>query len=77
MRSRSRGIRRRRRLKFPTVSIHGEQDHCEVLETTEGSEEHFTGHYGRAVLKGVGHFPQRESPRVAAEAILRHVRSQS
>ncbi len=60
-------------LQVPTVLIHGEEDHCELKETTDGAERYFTGGYARCLLQGVGHFPQREAPGLTAAAILRHL----
>jgi pimeloyl-ACP methyl ester carboxylesterase len=60
----------------PTVLIHGELDHCELLETTEGAEKYFTGGYRRDVISGAGHFPQREAPERVGSAILDHLAAQ-
>ena len=60
-------------LDVPTVLIHGEADRCVLAQTTDGADEHFTGGYGRALLRGVGHFPQRENPEGTAELILEHL----
>ena len=62
------------KLDTPTLLIHGAEDHCELLETTDGARHHFSGPYERTVLGGVGHFPQREAPGSVAGAILTHVR---
>ncbi len=61
-------------LKTPTTLIHGIEDRCELLETTDGAEEHFTAPYRRILLAGVGHFPQREAPDQTAAALLDHLR---
>ena len=58
----------------PTLLLHGAEDRCELKETTEGAERHFTGEYTRVLLPGVGHFPQREDPDAAAAALLQHLR---
>ena len=62
-----------RTIALNTLLIHGQEDHCELLETTDGAEQHFTGPYRRAVIEGVGHFPQREAPETVAKLLLSHV----
>ena len=52
-----------------TMLLHGMEDHCELLETTNGAEQHFSGGYRRVLLEEVGHFPQREY----AEGTARHI----
>lgn len=54
----------------PTLVLHGDADPCNGPETSEGKEALFAGPYRRALLPGVGHFPQREAARqVLAEAV--------
>ncbi len=60
-------------LEVPTVLIHGEGDRCVLAQTTDGADDHFTGGYGRVLLRGVGHFPQRENPEATAGLILEHL----
>jgi pimeloyl-ACP methyl ester carboxylesterase len=60
-------------LDVRTLLIHGAEDHCELLATTDGAERYFTAGYERLVLDGVGHFPQREAPEKTTGAILRHL----
>ncbi len=62
-------------LGTPTLLLHGVDDHCELEETTDGADAFFTGGYQRVLLRGVGHFPQRENPAATAEGILAHIRS--
>ena len=64
-------------VNVPTTLVHGREDRCELLETTEGAERHFSSDYGREVLDGVGHFPQREDPAGVAKAILSRLRRRS
>jgi pimeloyl-ACP methyl ester carboxylesterase len=62
-----------RTLNVPTLLLHGVEDNCDLAETTDGAEQHFTGGYRRGLLGGVGHLPQREEPEATAEAILQHI----
>ena len=64
-------------LSVPTLLIHGAEDHCELAETTNEAEHHFTAPYHRVFLPGVGHFPQREDPHMTAALILEHLRHQT
>lgn len=61
-------------LSTPTTLIHGIEDHCELVETTDIAEKHFTVPYQRVLLAGVGHFPQREAPDRTSATILDHLR---
>ncbi len=61
-------------LKTPTTLIHGIEDHCELLETTDGAEKYFTGPYERILISGVGHFVQREAPHRVATHLVEHLR---
>ena len=63
-----------RMLRVATLLLHGVEDRCELVETTEGAERHFTAAYRRVLLEGVGHFPQREAPETVAGVILEHLR---
>lgn len=62
-------------LDMPTTHLHGREDHCELLETTDGAGKYFTAGHRRVVLDGVGHFPQREDPETTASAILEHLKA--
>ena len=66
-----------RTLKLPTLLLHGSEDRCELAQTTDGAERHFTAPYKRLFLEGVGHFPQRENPDATAAAILEHLGRQT
>ena len=61
-------------LEVPTMLLHGSEDRCELLATTEGAGRHFTAGYRRVLADGVGHFPQRERPDLTTNAILEHLR---
>jgi len=53
------------RLNVPTLVIHGGADLCNDPSTSEGRNAYFNARYARVVLRGIGHFPQRESDEVA------------
>jgi pimeloyl-ACP methyl ester carboxylesterase len=61
-------------LNVPTLLVHGQEDRCVLPQTTDGAERYFTRPYSRVLLEGVGHFPQRESPKLVAAIILEHLR---
>ena len=58
-------------ISVPTLLLHGEQDYCNVPETSAGKDGFFKGCYERVLLPNVGHFPQREDPTSVAREILR------
>jgi len=43
----------------PTLVLHGAADACNHIDSSAGKERFFVGEYRRALLDGVGHFPQR------------------
>ncbi len=57
-------------IHVPTLVLHGGGDPCVLQETSEGKEDLFTAYYRRALLPGVGHFPQRQSPTAVTEEIV-------
>jgi pimeloyl-ACP methyl ester carboxylesterase len=61
-------------IEVPTTVLMGADDGATLPETSAGKEHLFTKAYERRVLTGVGHFIQRESPDVVAEAVLNHRR---
>ena len=58
------------RIAVPTLVIHGAEDRATLPESSEGKQGLFSGRYHRIVLKGVGHFPQREAPDELTRTIL-------
>jgi len=62
-------------LSVPTLLLHGQEDRCELPETTDGAERYFLAGYRRIFLDGVGHFPQRENAETVTAHILNHLRS--
>jgi pimeloyl-ACP methyl ester carboxylesterase len=63
----------RDKISVPTLMIQGASDFCDAPSESEGLDSYFTGGYRRLLLEGIGHFPHREAPVVAATAILRHL----
>jgi len=55
-----------RTISVPTLLIHGEEDRCVGVSTSEGKEPHFSGGYERRVIPDIGHFPTREAPDTVA-----------
>ncbi len=64
-----------RSLHVPTMLLHGKEDSCELVQTTDGAGRYFNYGYRRVLLDGTGHFPTRESLAASAEAILEHLRN--
>ena len=54
----------------PTTVLMGADDGATLPETSADKEHLFTNAYERRVLPGVGHFIQRESPRMVRQALL-------
>jgi pimeloyl-ACP methyl ester carboxylesterase len=57
-------------VSVPTLVLHGANDRCNDPMTSAGKERFFSGRYERALLPGVGHFPQREDPAGTTRALL-------
>lgn len=57
-------------LDLPTLVLHGTADTVNHPDGSAGRERFFAGRYERALLDGVGHFPQRE----AAIRVADHLR---
>jgi len=62
-------------LRVPTLVLHGSADAANAPATSEGKERLFAGRYHRALIDGVGHFPQREAPAAVAAAMLAFLRT--
>lgn len=54
----------------PTIVLHGADDNVTPVEGSENHGRHFTAHYERRVLPGVGHNAPQESPKAFAEAVM-------
>jgi pimeloyl-ACP methyl ester carboxylesterase len=63
-------LRRESVITVPTLTLHGTEDGANSPQTSEHKEHLFSGPYHRALLAGVGHFPQRENPGAVADALL-------
>ncbi|HBO4702747.1 alpha/beta hydrolase [Pseudomonas aeruginosa] len=59
-------------LSVPPLVLHAGADTCDPLDSSKGREAFFTGRSERQLLDGLGHFPQRETPQLVAENILRY-----
>ena len=62
-------LRKNPTISVPTLVIHGGADPCNAPSTSQGKGDLFSGAYRRALLEGVGHFPQREAPQETATLI--------
>lgn len=63
-------LRRESVISVPTLTLHGTEDGANSPQTSEHKEHLFSGPYHRALLAGLGHFPQREDPDAVASALL-------
>jgi pimeloyl-ACP methyl ester carboxylesterase len=63
-------------IRVPTLVLHGGADPCNDPVTSEGRERLFAGKYLRRVLNGLGHFPQRQGPKVVAAQLVPFLTSQ-
>lgn len=57
-------------ISVPTLVLHGGADACNDPATSAGKEFFFTGRYERKLLPNLGHFPQRENPKIVAQEII-------
>jgi pimeloyl-ACP methyl ester carboxylesterase len=57
------------KISAPTILLVGAEDGAALPQTSEGKEKHFAGGYKRQVLRGVGHFIQRENPDAVVKAV--------
>ncbi len=61
------------RISVPTLYAHGSDDHCVLPMSSEGQKAFFSGKYESVTVKGAGHFPQREDPKMIAKLMERFV----
>jgi pimeloyl-ACP methyl ester carboxylesterase len=59
----------------PTLVLHGDADACNNPVTSADKEKFFASRYGRQLLPGIGHFPQRETPDTVADPIIAWLRN--
>ena len=64
------------KLTVPTVYVHGTADACDLPDCADGQESYFTGGYEIVKVKGAGHFPHREEPKLVARLLEKHVATQ-
>jgi pimeloyl-ACP methyl ester carboxylesterase len=57
-------------ITVPTALLCGADDGVSLPEASQGREPHFAAPYARRVLRGVGHFIQREQPRAVVDAVM-------
>jgi pimeloyl-ACP methyl ester carboxylesterase len=57
-------------IKVPTISLCGADDGVGPATEVDEDVEHFTGHYERRVLAGVGHNIPEEAPEATIKALL-------
>ncbi len=62
-------------IRVPTLMLQGGADPVALPQSSEGKEELFSGGYERAVLDGLGHFPQRQGPGAVQERLLPFLRA--
>lgn len=60
-------------IAVPTQTLMGADDGATLPRSAEGKEALFTGAYRVEVIRGCGHFLQRERPDVVAERVLAHL----
>jgi pimeloyl-ACP methyl ester carboxylesterase len=53
-----------------TIALHGADDNVTPVHGSETHGRHFTAHYERRVLPGVGHNVPQEDPRAFADAVI-------
>lgn len=65
------------KIRIPTAVIVGAEDGATLPAASEGKEQYFSGEYQRRVLRGVGHFIQREQPQAVIDAVLKLTRGKN
>jgi pimeloyl-ACP methyl ester carboxylesterase len=65
-------IKSTKRLKTPTLFVHGAMDAVTPPSTTEDMNKKFAGPFESVVLNGVGHFPTREAPDQVGRKLVEH-----
>jgi pimeloyl-ACP methyl ester carboxylesterase len=57
------------KISVPTVFAQGSMDQSDLPAGSAEQAEYFKGGYRRVILKGVGHFPNRENPAAVAKLL--------
>jgi pimeloyl-ACP methyl ester carboxylesterase len=63
-------------IPVPTMYLHGANDGCIGVETTEGMESAFLRDFERHIISSAGHFVHQEQPEVVNELIRRFLAKQ-
>ena len=63
-------------IPVPTMYLHGANDGCIGVETTEGMESAFLRDFERHIISSAGHFVHQEQPEVVNELITRFLNKQ-
>lgn len=57
-------------IQVPSLLLHGKEDTVNHPSTSEGKEHFFSNFYERKLLPKIGHFPQREDPKLIASELI-------
>jgi len=63
-------------ISVPTMYLHGANDGCIGVETTEGMESSFLRDFEKHIIPSAGHFVHQEQPEVVNELITRFLAKQ-
>jgi pimeloyl-ACP methyl ester carboxylesterase len=63
-------------IPVPTMYLHGANDGCIGVETTEGMESAFLRDFEKHIIPSAGHFVHQEQPKVVNELISRFLAKQ-
>lgn len=72
------GIRQRlgEPIPVPSLYLHGDDDGCIGVETTEGMEASFQKYFERHIISSAGHFVHQEQPEAVNQLIIRFLAEQ-
>lgn len=57
-------------IPVPAMHLHGENDGCIGMETTEGMESSFSNHFEKHIIPSAGHFAHQEQPDIVNHLIM-------
>lgn len=63
-------------IPVPTLYLHGVNDGCIGVETTEGMEPAFLSEFERHIIPSAGHFVHQEQPEIVNKLIMRFLAKQ-